>query len=182
MPALTVTVTRSGGSPVVVTIQSDAPPDEVRTVIQTALDQVSQAGGGTVTLSAGTFVLPGSSMNGQPGVLRVGSNTVLQGAGDEGASATVLKLAGPLSGEVTGIIRTNSGQVKSDGSIVSTQNVVIKDLMIDGDKQANGSAQAVDGFYLRTKSKHGGRPRTPVFRCRTSLFRIVRAMASIRTL
>ncbi len=148
MSSLSVTYTLTGGSPVTIDIAASATPAETRDQIQFALDQAAaNPTGGTVTLSSGTFLLAGTSTSGLPGVLRAGSNTVFQGAGDQGDTSTVLKLDGPLTGDVTGIVRTDSGQTNPDGTIASTHDVVIRGMVIDGAKADNGTARDVDGFY-----------------------------------
>lgn len=101
--------------------------------IQSALDAAEAAGGGTVVLSAGTYIVS-SSGTASDGALRVGSNVTLAGAG---MGDTTIKLRDGSSGDVTGIVRTHSGDV--------THDVVIRDLTIDGNSANTGGS--VDGIF-----------------------------------
>jgi Ca2+-binding RTX toxin-like protein len=109
-----------------------------RAAIQAALDAAANAGGGTVVLSAGVYDLTGTPGNASLGCLQIRSNTTLEGAGMEiNGGGTVLRLMDGYSGGITGIIRTPVKQV--------TDNVVIKDLTIDGNR-ANTTGK-VDAFF-----------------------------------
>jgi Ca2+-binding RTX toxin-like protein len=147
----TITVTLSGGSSSAVTLDDAATAVEVRDAIQAALDQTSaNPAGGTVALSAGTYVIAPGIDAGEGG-LRVGSNTIFSGAG---IGVTTISLAGAPGHDVTGIVRTDSGKTNPDGSIQATHNVNIQDLSIDGNKANTGSAQ-VDGFFCGPKPFSG---------------------------
>jgi hypothetical protein len=113
-----------------------------RTAIQSAIDTVSSAGGGLVYLPKGTFMLSGTGTANE-GALRLKSNVTLQGSG---IGATILKILDDQAEDVTGVVRTTSGEI--------TTNVGLKDLTIDGNKagqttisitltQAAGTATAV---------------------------------------
>jgi parallel beta-helix repeat protein len=112
--------------------------------IQKALTAVATNGGGEVHLSAGTWTVAGTG-KASDGCLKIGSNTTLEGAG---LGATVLKLADGSSA-VTGIIRTESGKTKADGSYTTVENVTIKNLSLDGN--AAHTTGDVDGFYTGPK-------------------------------
>jgi parallel beta-helix repeat protein len=98
----------------------------------------------TVTLSAGEFTIAASATGN--GALEVPSNIILRGAG----STTIVKLAGSTNDDVTGVIRTKSGATQADGTPVTTRNVTIQDLVIDGNKSGQTSGE-VDGFYCGPK-------------------------------
>ncbi len=117
---------------------------EQTAAIQMALSTAASHGGGTVSLSAGTWTVAGTG-KAADGCLKIGSNTTLEGAG---SGATVLKLADG-STSVTGIIRTDSGKLLPDGSYATIDAVSIKSLSIDGN--AAHTTGSVDGFYCGPK-------------------------------
>jgi Ca2+-binding RTX toxin-like protein len=139
-----ITTTYLDGRTVTVSISDTASAADQTKAIQTQLNAVAKAGGGTVSLSEGTWTVTGTG-KAADGALRVGSNTTLEGAG---AGATTIKLADGSSA-VTGIIRTDSGKTLPDGSIKTTANVTVQNLTIDGNK-ANTTGD-VDGFYCGPK-------------------------------
>jgi Ca2+-binding RTX toxin-like protein len=143
----TITVTLTGGTASVVTLDDAATATQTRDAIQAALDQASHnATGGTVSLSAGTYtVAPG--IDAGEGALRVGSNTTFEGAG---MGATTIRLDDAPGHDVTGIVRTDSGKTNPDGTPTSTHNVTIQNLSIDGNK-ANAGTANVDGFFCGPK-------------------------------
>ncbi len=95
-----------------------------------------------VTLSAGTFsVIAGSEAS--AGCLVIRSDTVLAGAG----AGTRIELVDNGGHDVTGILRTANGSPLADGSISSTSNVTVRDLVIDGNRDLLGDGRKVDGFY-----------------------------------
>jgi Ca2+-binding RTX toxin-like protein len=101
--------------------------------IQRALDAAEAAGGGVVELSAGTYIVSRSG-DAAEGALQIGNNVTLAGAG---MGDTTIKLRDGSSGDVTGIVRTYSGEI--------THDVIIRDLTIDGNKaHTTGS---VDGIF-----------------------------------
>lgn len=112
--------------------------------IQSALTNAAGHGGGTVSLSAGTWTLAGTG-KAADGCLRMGSDTTLEGAG---LGATTLKLADGSSA-VTGIIRTDSGKTLADGSFSTVSNVTVRGLTIDGNSAK--TTGDVDGFYCGPK-------------------------------
>lgn len=148
---LTVSYSLNGGGSGSVTVQSTDPVATQTLAIQQALNQVANnplLTGGTVTLSAGTFtVQPGLGASGADGVLRIGSNTTLLGAGE---GLTVIKMADGFNQTVTGIIRTDSGTTLADGTFKTTHDVTISGLTIDGNKAGNPTG-SVDGFYCGPK-------------------------------
>ena len=143
-----VTYQIEGQPAVVVDIPSTMAPENQTAAIQAALDAVADGGGGTVTLSAGTFTITGTG-TAADGALRVGSNTTLEGAG---IGETTLRLADG-STAVTGIVRTDSGQTLPDGSYKTTHDVTIRNLSIDGN--ASGTSGDVDGFYSGSRPDSG---------------------------
>lgn len=142
-----VTKTASGDESWVTFAETTAASDQTK-LIQAALDTVAGTGG-TVTLSAGTFTVIGTG-KAADGVLRVGSNTTLEG---EGMGKTILKLADGSTG-VTGIIRTDSGRTTKSGEQAVTENVAVLDLTIDGNR-ANTTGMT-DGFYCGPQAGAGG--------------------------
>lgn len=142
----TITLTTSG-TVQTFTLSDGASAEETRATIQQALDLASDAaGGGKVELSEGVFIVtPGATAG--DGALRVGSNTEFAGAG---LGLTQIKLADAPGHDVTGVIRTDSGKTAADGLPISTHNVVIRDLTIDGNK-ANAGTALVDGFFCGPK-------------------------------
>ena len=141
---LTITYSFTGQSAVTLSVAETASAAQQTAAIQSALDAVAGHPGGTVSLSAGTFTVAGTGIA-SDGALRVGSNTTFEGAG---AGLTTLKLADGSS-TVTGIVRTDSGSTLPDGSIKTTEHVLIRDLTIDGNR-ANTTGD-VDGFYCGPK-------------------------------
>jgi parallel beta-helix repeat protein len=143
----TITLTLTGGTASVVTLDDSATAIETRDAIQAALDQASaNATGGTVSLSAGTYtVAPG--MDAGEGALRAGSNTTFEGTG---IGVTTIRLDDAPGHDVTGIVRTDSGKTNPDGTPTSTHDVTIQNLSIDGNK-ANAGAAQVDGFFCGPK-------------------------------
>ncbi len=109
-------------------------------IIQEALDSVAGHAGGFVRLSAGAYTVTGRG-KACDGALRVGSNTVLMGAG---MGETVITLATGSTG-VTGIVRTDSGGMNADGSEKSASNVRIESLTINGNRA--GTIGDADGFF-----------------------------------
>lgn len=142
----TITLT-SSGTVQTFTLSDTASAEETRATIQQALDLAARAtGGGKVELSEGVFVVaPGATPS--DGALRVGSNTEFAGAG---LGLTQVKLVDAPGRDVTGVIRTDSGKTAPDGLPISTHNVVIRDLTIDGNKANAGNAK-VDGFFCGPK-------------------------------
>ncbi|MFO1241638.1 MAG: glycosyl hydrolase family 28-related protein [Rickettsiales bacterium] len=101
--------------------------------IQKALDAAYKAGGGTVILGKGTFIVKGTS-DPSDGCLLIKDNVTLSGAG---MGQSIIKLQDNWNHKVTGIVRTESG--------VITKNVTVQDLTIDGNMQHN--VGEVDGVF-----------------------------------
>lgn len=101
--------------------------------IQRALDAADRAGGGTVIMPKGTFIVKGNG-DASEGCLLIRDNTTLTGAG---MGQTIVKLQDNYNHKVTGIIRTESG--------VITKNVTVEKLTIDGNMQNN--VGEVDGVF-----------------------------------
>ncbi len=137
---LTITYGYTGSSTRTISLADTATALAQTSAIQSALKAVAGFPGAVVTLSAGTFTVIGTG-TAADGVLRVGSETTLQGAG---MGLTTIKLADGSAG-VTGIIRTDSGSILADGSVKTTSNVSIKGLTIDGNMAR--TTGATDGFY-----------------------------------
>jgi Ca2+-binding RTX toxin-like protein len=141
---LTVTYTTNAGQAFTTQVASTSTAATQTAAIQAALDQAATQGGGTVTLSEGTWTLAGTG-KAADGCLKVGSQTTLEGAGQ---GSTILKLADGSS-SITGIVRTDSGKTLPDGTFTTVSNAAIKNLTIDGNR-ANTSGE-VDGFYTGPK-------------------------------
>ncbi len=93
------------------------------------------AGGGTVQLRAGTYRIPAPASPSSGGVA-LRDNVTLAGAG---LGVTVLKVADGTTAGITGIVRTPSG--------VSTSNVTVRDLTIDGNASGVTGTPDITGFY-----------------------------------
>lgn len=137
---LTITYSYFGAPATVIELAETASPADQTAAIQSALDAVAGLPRGTVSLSEGTFTVVGTG-TAADGALRIGSETTLEGAG---MGLTTIKLADGSTG-VTGIVRTDSGDVLADGSVTTTSNVTLRDLTIDGN-MANTTG-STDGFY-----------------------------------
>jgi Right handed beta helix region len=158
MVLLIASYTLNGGGSGSFTVQDTDSSTAQTNAIQQALNVVATnpfGTGGTVTLSGGTFtVKPPTGSSASDGVLKIGSNTTLQHDLND-PNPTIIKLDNVGSAKVTGIIRTDSGGIKSDGSFETTQNVTIKNLTIDGNTTVNHGTgvagtdtyRTVDAFY-----------------------------------
>ncbi|HYE51486.1 MAG TPA: right-handed parallel beta-helix repeat-containing protein, partial [Azospirillaceae bacterium] len=92
-----------------------------------------QAGGGTVVLNAGTFIVSGTSDQ-SDGAVRLLDGVSIKGAG---MGATTLTVKPGSTNDINGVIRTPFGQ--------ETENVGVFDLTIDGNRDAAGGK--VNGFF-----------------------------------
>jgi VCBS repeat-containing protein len=101
--------------------------------IQAAINAAHAAGGGTVYIGAGTFIVSGTSDK-SDGAIRMLDNVTLQGAG---MGQTILKVSDTTTSSITGVIRTPYNEI--------THDVGVYDLTIDGNR-ANTTGK-VDGFY-----------------------------------
>lgn len=108
-------------------------------IIQDALNSVSGRPGGFVKLSAGTFTVVGRGQA-RDGALRIGSSTVLMGAG---MAETIITLATGSAG-VAGILRADFDGNNVNGSAVKASNVRIECLTINGN--SSGTFGEADGF------------------------------------
>lgn len=106
-----------------------------RLTLQAALDAVYNAGGGVVYLPAGIYRISGTG-TASDGALRIRSNVALVG---DGMGATIIKVVDGQSSNITGIIRTPSGQ--------SHSNIRIADITLDGNRSGPGNSATVIGFY-----------------------------------
>lgn len=122
----TIDATKYGATP------GDATDDTA--AINSAIAAMSAAGGGTVTLPAGTFIVSGDPTNKSLGAIRLQSNVTLVGAG---MGQTILKVADGVSYEITGVVRSPYNQI--------TTNYGLKNLTIDGNR-ANTTGHII-GFY-----------------------------------
>jgi len=109
--------------------------------IQAAIDAAHAAGGGTVYVPAGTYIVSGTSDK-SDGAIRLLSNVTLQGAG---MGETTLKVRDDNPYAITGIVRTPFDEV--------THDVALYDITLDGNRANN--AYKIDGFYT------GVRPEDP---------------------
>jgi hypothetical protein len=95
------------------------------------------AGQVTVLLEAGTYIVKGTG-TASSGAVQLLTGTTLQGAGK---GQTTLKVADGWSGDITGVVRTPTGQVTTNASLL--------DLTIDGNRdKATGK---IDGFFCGVK-------------------------------
>jgi parallel beta-helix repeat protein len=151
MPILTITYSSATTGVQTVSFSDGATPEYQRAQVQAALDAVAGQSNASVVLSGGTFtVQPPPAGKPSDGCLRISSETTLSGSSDP-LQPTVIKLANNVSADVTGIIRTNSGNTLPDGSFTTTQNVRIEYITIDGNKAGNAASANVDGFYCGPK-------------------------------
>jgi Right handed beta helix region/RTX calcium-binding nonapeptide repeat (4 copies) len=141
---LSIAYTYADGRAYAVSIAESASAKEQTVAIQKALTAVTANGGGAVTLSAGEWTVAGTG-KASDGCLKIGSKTTLEGAGQ---GTTVLKLADGSSA-VTGILRTDSGKTKADGTFTVVDSVTVKNLTLDGN--AARTTGDVDGFYCGPK-------------------------------
>lgn len=100
--------------------------------IQAALDAAHAAGGGTVYIPEGIYIITGTG-KAYEGALRIYSNTELYG---DGMGDTELKLQDGWSSKITGLIRTPVNE--------ETHDVIIRDLTLNGNRE-NTTAD-VDGI------------------------------------
>ena len=107
--------------------------DDTR-AINAAITAASQAGGGTVIMPAGTFIVSGNPSDKSDGAVRLLNNVTFSGAG---MGVTTLKVSDSWDGYITGVVRTPYNQV--------THDVGLFDMTIDGNR-ANTTGK-IDGFY-----------------------------------
>lgn len=108
-----------------------------RDAIQSALDAAYAAGGGTVYIPKGVYIVTGQD-NPAYGALQVRSHVSIQG---EGMGESVIRLADNWNKKVTGIVRTPSGGEQE-------HDIAIRDITIDGNRHNNTNPLAeTDGFF-----------------------------------
>lgn len=108
-----------------------------RDAIQAALDAAHAAGGGTVVIPKGVYIVTGRD-NPAAGALQVRSHVTVQG---DGMGESVIKLADNWNQKVTGILRTPSSGAQE-------HDIVIRDITIDGNRHNNTNPLAeTDGFF-----------------------------------
>ncbi|WJH41131.1 right-handed parallel beta-helix repeat-containing protein [Aliirhizobium terrae] len=112
--------------------------------IQAAIDAAYEAGGGTVYIPTGTFLVSGDTNNPSAGCIEVRSNVTLTG---DGAGETVIKLVDDFNARINGIIRTPVDE--------SASNVTISNLTLDGNRANNTEHQA--GIITGVKANDEGR-------------------------
>jgi parallel beta-helix repeat protein len=101
--------------------------------IQRALNAAHRAGGGTVNLGSGTYLVHKVG-DASEGCVHIESGVTLSGVG---MGKSILKLIDGSSGKITGILRTPAD--------VATHDVSIKNLTIDGNRVHTSGD--VDGFF-----------------------------------
>lgn len=101
--------------------------------IQAAIDAAAAAGGGTVEMSAGTYVVS-AGQEPSDGCLMLKSNVTLSGAG---MGETVIKLQDGSDTKVTGIVRSAYGE--------ETHDFGMNNLTLDGNRDA--TTGKVDGWF-----------------------------------
>ena len=121
------------------TIDSDA--------INAAIKACHDAGGGTVYVPTGIYMVAGDHANPSLGAIELLSNVHLQG---DGMGNTVLKLVDNFNDRINGIVRTTLG-----GPGETVENVMLSDLTIDGNRANNTGHQAA--FISGAKEDGSGR-------------------------
>ncbi len=111
-----------------------------RVLINAAITAANAAGGGTVYLPRGLYYVNGTGTP-SDGAIQILSYVTLAG---QGMGVTTIKLADSQSAEVTGIVRTPSGEVTTFWGC--------RDFTIDGNDTNN--AQVVKGFYCGVSPSH----------------------------
>ncbi len=101
--------------------------------IQSAIDAAYKAGGGTVYIPDGTYIVSGNEKAAH-GAILLKNNVTVEG---DGMGQTVIKLMDGWNQKLTGIMRTQTDIVNHD--------IVLRDLTIDGNMQHNTGE--VDGFF-----------------------------------
>ena len=101
--------------------------------IQAAIDAASAAGGGTVEMSVGTYIVS-AGLEPSDGCLMLKSNVTLNGAG---MGETVIKLQDGSDTKVTGIVRSAYGE--------ETHDFGMKNLTLDGNRE--NTTGKVDGWF-----------------------------------
>ncbi|MBB4000242.1 tandem-95 repeat protein [Aureimonas pseudogalii] len=109
--------------------------------IQRAIQACDDAQGGTIEMPAGTYLVRGDPGNPSKGPIELSSNMTLSGAG---MGQTVIKLADHFDARINGIVRT---------ALETVDNVTIKGLTIDGNRENNTGHQA--GFICGIKEDSG---------------------------
>jgi len=114
-----------------------------RLAIQAAIDAAKAAGGGTVYIPTGDYMV--SYAPGAAGAILLKNGVTIEG---DGMGLTTIKLINNSGAEkVSGIIRTARGEVAN--------NLAVKDLTLDGNKQNN--TNEVIGFMCGIKAENQGK-------------------------
>lgn len=106
-----------------------------RAAFAAAVAEINAAGGGVLYVPKGVWGI-GPTANSALGGVRLGSNTVLRG---DGIGLTVIKALDLGNTDLTGLVRTYSG--------IENENVLIKDLTIDGNKSGQTGFANIINFY-----------------------------------
>lgn len=106
-----------------------------RAAFAAAVAEINAAGGGVLYVPKGVWGI-GPTANASLGGVRLGSNTVLRG---DGIGLTVIKALDLGNTDLTGIVRTYSG--------IENENVLIRDLTIDGNKSGQTGFANIINFY-----------------------------------
>lgn len=106
-----------------------------------AIAACKAAGGGTIEMPAGTYIVRGDAANPSKGPIELSSNMTLSGAG---MGETVIKLADHFDARINGIVRT---------ALETVDNVTVTGLTIDGNRANNTGHQA--GFICGIKEGSG---------------------------
>ncbi|MFC5068076.1 tandem-95 repeat protein [Flaviflagellibacter deserti] len=110
--------------------------------IRDAISAARAAGGGTVYIPTGTFLVSGDPTNPSKGAIELYSNITLTG---DGAGNTIVKLVDNFDHRINGIVRTTLDE--------DVTNVTISNLTIDGNRANNIEHQA--GFICGVKADSG---------------------------
>ena len=102
--------------------------------VQAALDAAYNAGGGSVYLPSGVYLVTGQSDYPTGGTLQIRDNVEFYG---DGMGTSVIKLADGWNGSVTGMLRTPYAQENS--------NIFVHDLTLDGNRAH--TTGKVDGWF-----------------------------------
>jgi parallel beta-helix repeat protein len=109
---------------------------DTRAALVSLISKVSAAGGGTIYLPAGTYIVSGTGTASE-GAILLKDNITLVG---DGMGLSTVKLIDSYGSAVTGIIRTESAVVN--------RNIIVRDLTIDGNKANNALGNGtVIGLY-----------------------------------
>jgi len=112
-------------------VDDDAP------IIQDAIDAVAASGGGVITIPVGTFILR-SSLTLKEGITIIGAGMVYRETG-----GTILKCKGDINGITTGLIDSDSSDMRS---------IILANFLLRGDDEildTNKTKYGLTGSHLR---------------------------------